>query len=118
MHARSLAARLLIVMSMFALATTNLEAQANTSTGSPVAIAPPDAMMVPLTSASSEAKDHFMLGLRQMDIGAPGADVRAHFLAAVAADPSFALAHLYVALNARTHVEHGRVYSKTQCHHG
>ncbi|MEO7503545.1 MAG: tetratricopeptide repeat protein [Gemmatimonadaceae bacterium] len=102
MHARPPLARLLLFSSMFALAATNLGAQANTSTGSPVPVTPPEAMMVPLTSASSEAKDHFMLGLRQMDIGAPIANVRAHFVAAVAADPSFALAHLYAALNAPT----------------
>lgn len=102
MHARPPLARLLLFSSMIVFAATSLEAQANASTASPVAVAAPDAMMVSLTSASSEAKDHFMLGLRQMDIGAPIADVRAHFLAAVAADPSFALAHLYAALNAPT----------------
>jgi len=105
MHARPSLARLprlLIVTSMFALAAMNVEAQANTSTDAPVAVAAPDPMMVPLSSASAEAKAHFMLGLRQMDIGGPIADVRAHFLAAVAADPSFALAHLYAARSAPT----------------
>jgi tetratricopeptide (TPR) repeat protein len=102
MHAWPPLARLLIFSSMIVFAATNLGAQGNTLAASPVAVAAPDAMMVPLTSASPEAKDHFMLGLRQMDTGAPIADVRAHFLAAVAADPSFALAHLYAGLNAAT----------------
>ena len=106
MHARPPLARLLLFSSMIVIAATNLEAQANTSTGSPVAIGAPDAMMVALTSASSEAKDHFMQGLRQMDIGAPVADVRAHFLASVAADPSFALAHLYAGFNAATRTDY------------
>jgi tetratricopeptide (TPR) repeat protein len=102
MRARPSLARLLLVSSMTVFAATNLSAQANSSTGSPVAVGAPDAMMVPLTSASSEAKDHFLLGLRQMDIGAPIADVRAHFMAALAADSSFALAHLYAGRNAAT----------------
>ena len=106
MHARPPLARLLILSSIIVFAATNVQAQANTSTGSPVSVAAPDAMMVPLTSASSEAKDHFMLGLRQMDIGAPVADVRAHFLAAVAADQSFALAHLYAGFNAATRTDY------------
>src|SRR5215210_1693159 len=106
MHARPPLARLLLFSSTIAFSATSLGAQANSSAGSPVAVAPPDAMMVPLTSGSSEAKDHFMLGLRQMDIGAPIADVRAHFLAAVAADPSFALAHLYAALSAATRADY------------
>jgi tetratricopeptide (TPR) repeat protein len=102
MHARPPLARLLLFSFVIAFAAANLNAQANTTTGSPAAVAPPDPMMVPLTSASSAAKDHFLLGLRQMDIGAPVADVRTHFLAAVAADSSFALGHLYAALNAAT----------------
>jgi tetratricopeptide (TPR) repeat protein len=106
MHALLPLARLLVFSSMIALAATNLEGQVNTSRASPVTVAPPDAMMVPLTSASSAAKDHFMLGLRQMDIGAPGAEVRAHFLAAVAADPSFALAHLYAAYSSNTRADY------------
>jgi len=82
-------------------------ATARTSVGSNV----PPAMMVPLTTSSSSAREHFMLGLRAMDVGqAP--EARAHFLEAVGADPSFALAHLYTAFNAnstleyRTHLEH------------
>jgi tetratricopeptide (TPR) repeat protein len=106
MYARLPLARLFVCSLVITFAATNLEAQVNASTTSPITVAPPDAMMVPLTSASSAAKDHFMLGLRQMDIGAPGAEVRAHFLAAVAADASFALAHLYAALNANTRADY------------
>ncbi len=82
-------------------------AAARTSVGPNV----PPAMMVPLTTSSSSAREHFMLGLREMDIGET-LKARAHFLEAVGADPSFALAHLYTALNAnstleyRTHLEH------------
>jgi tetratricopeptide (TPR) repeat protein len=71
----------------------------------------PQAMMVPLTTTSASAKEHFMLGLRAADVGQQP-QARAHFLEAVGADPSFALAHLYTAFNAnstleyRTHLEH------------
>jgi tetratricopeptide (TPR) repeat protein len=67
-------------------------------------------MMVPLTSSSTSAKNHFLLGLRALDIGTVPA-ARAHFERAVAADESFALAHLYSAFSAasipsyRAHLE-------------
>jgi tetratricopeptide (TPR) repeat protein len=66
--------------------------------------------MMPITSSSASAKNHFMLGLREFDVGtAPAA--RAHFALAVAADDSFALAHLFSAFTAasipsyRAHLE-------------
>lgn len=74
-------------------------------------VSAPDVMMIPLTTASPSARAHFMLGVRELDIGrAPAA--REHFAAAIAADPSFALAHLHAAVSGnsvtayRTHLEH------------
>lgn len=67
-------------------------------------------VMFPVTTSSATAREHFMLGLRDLDIGRNTA--RSHFEAAVAADPSFALAHLYAAFTANTpgsyraHLEH------------
>ena len=101
--------RSLLLSAIVICALARVEAQAPPAKTSDKATAA--AMMIPLTTNSSAAREHFMLGLRAMDVGkAPQA--RAHFLEAVAADSSFALAHLYTALNAnslpeyRTHLGH------------
>jgi tetratricopeptide (TPR) repeat protein len=69
-------------------------------------------MMGPLTTSSDAAKQHFMIGLRLAD-AERAEQAHDHFLEAVGADGSFALAHLYTAYYARTapeyktHLEHG-----------
>lgn len=68
-----------------------------------LAVPAPDAtsrlMMIPLTSSSASAKNHFLLGLRALDVGTVPA-ARAHFEQALLADEAFALAHLYSAFSA------------------
>ena len=55
-------------------------------------------MMVPVTTSSDEARDHFMDGLAASDMGRL-VEAREHFALAIAADPNFALAHWGMALN-------------------
>src|SRR5881628_1125334 len=50
-------------------------------------------MRISVTTSSAEAKAEFMKGRRAADVGHPE-EARAHFAAAVKADPSFALAYL------------------------
>lgn len=70
------------------------------------------AMFVPLSTTSAGAKMHFLLGLRDFDVGAPTQNARRHFDQAIAADPAFAMAHYYRALAGaslaeyRTHLDH------------
>jgi tetratricopeptide (TPR) repeat protein len=95
--------QLLFLASVLICVASRVDAQAAAAKKSAMPAAPP-AMMVPLTTSSAPAKEHFMLGLRASDVG-QGTEARAHFLEAVSADPNFALAHLYAALNANTTVE-------------
>jgi tetratricopeptide (TPR) repeat protein len=55
-------------------------------------------MMVPLTTSSEAAREHFLAGLEASDMGRFN-DAREHFELAVDADPEFALAHWGVATN-------------------
>jgi tetratricopeptide (TPR) repeat protein len=71
----------------------------------------PDVMMWSVASGSDAALNHFRMGLRAVDVGQPGNAARNHFLEAVKADPSFALAHAYVARVANT-PEEARIHLK------
>ncbi len=51
---------------------------------------------LPVTTASAEARDHFDMGLRAMDMG-DFTEANAHFETAVASDSTFAQGHLMVA---------------------
>jgi tetratricopeptide (TPR) repeat protein len=110
MIARHRLHQLLLFPTVLIFTAARIDAQAAKAKSSVAPSAPP-AMMIPLTTSSAAAKEHFMLGLRAADVG-QGREAREHFLEAVGADGSFALAHLYVALNAnstvefRTHLEH------------
>ena len=53
-------------------------------------------MTLPVTTASTAARDHFLQGQRELDLGRQF-DAHAHFQAAVAADSNFALGFLNVA---------------------
>src|SRR5258707_7819446 len=53
-------------------------------------------MGTPVTTASADARNHFLQGQRELDLGRQ-IDAHAHFQAAVAADTGFALAYLNVA---------------------
>jgi tetratricopeptide (TPR) repeat protein len=53
-------------------------------------------MKVPVTTASVNARNHFLQGQRELDLGR-GFEANAHFKEAVAADSGFALAYLNVA---------------------
>jgi Flp pilus assembly protein TadD len=52
-------------------------------------------MKLPITTASADARNHFLMGQRELDLGR-GFEANAHFKAAVAADTNFALAYLNV----------------------
>jgi tetratricopeptide (TPR) repeat protein len=66
---------------------------------SPLAAQPlrPASNPFPATSSSASARDHFAFGQRAMDVGRVQ-EARAHWAQAVAADSTFALAHLELAL--------------------
>jgi len=51
---------------------------------------------LPITTNSTDARNHFLMGQRELDLGR-GFDANAHFKAAVAADSNFAFAYLNVA---------------------
>ena len=51
---------------------------------------------LPITTSSAEARNHFLMGQRELDLGR-NFDANAHFKAAVVADSNFALAYLNVA---------------------
>ena len=53
-------------------------------------------MTLPVTTASADARNHFLQGQRELDLGRQ-IDAHAHFQAAVAADSGFAIAYLNVA---------------------
>ena len=51
---------------------------------------------LPITTASADARNHFLMGQRELDLGRT-IDANTHFKAAVAADSNFAIAYLNVA---------------------
>lgn len=53
-------------------------------------------MMMPITTASDDALNHFMQGQRALDMGRPD-DARPHFEQAISADANFALGYLSLA---------------------
>ena len=59
------------------------------------------AAMVPITTASAEARHHYLTGLDLFD-RLRFADARGHFELAAAKDSNFALAHYYLAIDAAT----------------
>ena len=61
-------------------------------------------MQHPITTSSGGARDHFLRGQRELDLGR-FIDANAHFKAAVAADPDFAFGYLYVANTANSLAE-------------
>jgi tetratricopeptide (TPR) repeat protein len=58
-------------------------------------------MKHPITTSSAAARDHFLQGQRELDLGR-FIDANAHFKEAVAADPTFAFAYLGVANTANS----------------
>ncbi|HEY6209060.1 MAG TPA: hypothetical protein VIW28_08375, partial [Gemmatimonadales bacterium] len=74
--------------------------------GSPAALDPITSAVIshPITTASAEARKHFLEGLRELDLGR-FIDANVHFKAAVAADPDFAFAYLNVANTANSLVD-------------
>src|SRR5687767_9963541 len=67
-----------------------------TGLGTATAVSPPPPMAISLSTSSSTARDEFLRGVRAGDTER-AAVAREHFARAVAADPNFALAHLYSA---------------------
>ncbi len=61
-------------------------------------------MNLPVTTASADARHHFLIGQRELDLGRVF-EANAHFKAAVAADSNFALAYLNVANTGNSLVE-------------
>jgi tetratricopeptide (TPR) repeat protein len=86
-----LATALTVVISAGACTTTGIGTTTTPSDQAPMAIA--------VTTQSATARDEFLRGLRAQDIE-KGTEARQHFDRAVAADPNFALAHLYAAFAA------------------
>ncbi len=77
-----------------------------------MAVGTPEAMMMlPVTTASETARQHFTLGQRALDMGEL-VEANSHFKQAVAADPNFAYAYVQVANTAlsldelRTNLKH------------
>ena len=60
-----------------------------------------DLIKHPITTSSPEARNHFLEGLREADLGR-FIDANVHFKAAVAADPDFAFAYLNAANTANS----------------
>jgi tetratricopeptide (TPR) repeat protein len=60
-----------------------------------------DVISHPITTASPEAREHFLEGMREFDLGR-FIDANVHFKAAVAADPDFAFAYLNAANTANS----------------
>ncbi|HJQ66340.1 MAG TPA: tetratricopeptide repeat protein [Gemmatimonadales bacterium] len=58
----------------------------------------------PITTSSAAARTHFLMGVREQDLGR-FIDANAHFQAAVAADPNFAFGYLNVANTANSITE-------------
>lgn len=75
-------------------------------------------MMLPMSTTSESAKEHFAMGQRAMDVG-DFVEANEHFKQAVAADANFALGYLRVASTAtsldefRTNLKHAADHSAT-----
>lgn len=82
---RSFAVAAVLLLAPFAAASGQEAREAASTT---------DAM--PVTTSSEEALNHYQLGLHALDMGRPD-DARGHLETAVAADPDFAIAYLYLA---------------------
>lgn len=87
-----LATALTVVISAGACTTTGIGT--NTTTASDRA-----PMAIPISTQSATAREEFMRGLRMQDVER-NTEARQHFDRAIAADPNFALAHLYAAFAA------------------
>ena len=88
-----LATALTVVISAGACTTTGIGTTTTTASDqAPMAIA--------VSTQSATARDEFLRGLRAQDVER-NTEARQHFDRAVAADPNFALAHLYAALRHR-----------------
>jgi tetratricopeptide (TPR) repeat protein len=59
---------------------------------------------LPITTASADARNHFLMGQRELDLGRT-IDANTHFKAAVAADSNFAIAYLNVAMTGNSLAE-------------
>lgn len=64
-------------------------------------LAPAAAEELPVTTASDEARTHYVAGLRALDMG-DGDEARAHFEQAIASDPEFAMAYYGLASSANS----------------
>ena len=103
LRVRRLVHALAVLISTAACATTGI------STATPAASdqAP---MVIPISTQSSAARAEFLRGLYDLDVERP-VEAREHFDRALAADPNFALGHLYAAFAApsladyRTHLD-------------
>ena len=81
-----------------------ISAAACTTTGIGTATAANDQapMAIPLSTQSATARDEFLRGLHDFDVERAPQAARQHFDRAIAADPNFALGHLYAAFAAPT----------------
>jgi len=61
-------------------------------------------MTLPITTASADARNHFLMGQRELDLGRT-IDANTHFKAAVASDSNFAFGYLNVALTGNSLTE-------------
>ncbi len=89
-----LATALTVVISAGACTTTGTGTAVGT--GAIAAVSAQIPMAIPINTASATARQEFLLGLHDFDIE-QNASARQHFDLVVAADPNYALGHLYAA---------------------
>jgi tetratricopeptide (TPR) repeat protein len=94
MHVRHLTTFFALTITAGACATTYSGTGASTTTA--VATSDQAPMAISLSTSSATARDEFLRGVRAGDVER-NTIAREHFNRAVAADPNFALAHLYAA---------------------
>jgi len=93
--------RPLLPLALLLAAACDSQSSRRQDTASGEVAGPGAARVVPVTTASAEARRHFEAGLKQFDnLRSP--DARRHFEQAVAEDSSFALAYAYLAMTEAT----------------
>lgn len=101
----------MLSMRSLSVAVVTISIVAATSGSSVAQQTDPTLMMIPLSTTSAAAKEHFALGLREDD-AERYPQARAHFQETIKADGAFALGHLFSAFTAnsltdfRAHLDH------------
>ena len=91
--------RLFPVLVLLAAACAGSETESAAESEGTVAEAPEVVMVMPVSTESEEARDHYMAGAHALDMVRP-TEANTYFEQAVAADPQFAAGYLMVASSA------------------